>query len=115
MKSTCKDPIRLTVDGLIAEAIELSAALAHKLQSGRDARQLFSELAVVLESLPLAQGEYGWLTCRLSNAAGYALQDERHVAVWEIGQLNRRLRTLHQLCNARDGSSTAQSAPAGTT
>ena len=67
-----------------------------RLLTGRDTRESFTELAVLLESLPLAQGEFAWTICRLANAGRYVAADERQAAAWEIRQLNRRLVMLNQ-------------------
>jgi hypothetical protein len=80
-----------TIEELFAEAIHLSVALAENLHCGRDTRQFFPALSGVLLSLPLAQGEFAWASCRLTNAVEYVSKDERHAAAWEIGQLSRRL------------------------
>jgi hypothetical protein len=86
----------LTIEGLIDEAVHQSATLADNLRCGRDTRKLFPALTIVLRSLPLAQGEFAWAECRLTNAAEYLAQDERHAAAWEIRLLSRRLRALNQ-------------------
>jgi hypothetical protein len=95
MKPCRKLPIRLTIDELFSQAVDASAALAERLQRGRDTRQSCIELAILVESLPLAQAEFAWAICRLGNAAKYVAQDERHAAAWEIRQLSRRLVTLN--------------------
>jgi hypothetical protein len=97
MKLSRKRPATLTIEELFAEAVDKSAALGEHLHRGRDTRQCFTELAVLLESLPLAQDEFAWTICRLTNAAEYVAQDERHAAAWEIRQLHRRLRTVNHL------------------
>jgi hypothetical protein len=97
MKLCRKLPAALTIDELFAQAVDVSAALAEDLHRGRDTRHSFTELAVLLESLPLAQGEFAWTIFRLGNAVEYVAQNERQAAAWEIRQLNRRLVTLNNI------------------
>jgi hypothetical protein len=95
MKSNCKRPSAQAIRTLFADAVHLSAAIGERLHCGRDTRQAFAKLDLVLQCLPLTQAEFGTLNCRLNNAASYVAREERHAAGWEIGQLNRRLQALN--------------------
>ena len=103
MKSSCRRRTTRTVVELMSQAIYRSALIADELYCGCDTRRSFDDLAILLESLPLTQGEYDWLCCRLTNAAQYAAASQRHTATWEILQLNRRLRTLNGGGGLADG------------
>ena len=73
-------------------AVENLVRLIRKLDAGENPSDDFLEVGQLLESLPMASGEFGLAKNRLKNARRYMQSRERGGARWELAALLDSLR-----------------------
>ena len=85
----------VTIDDICRQAVDRIKALRTLLTQDTDSKDtfadVFSELRLILESLPLNTDEFGVAGNRLRNAARYLKSGERGAACYELNLLSRNL------------------------
>ena len=89
---TYTDPRLVSTQEVHQRAIGNLVRLIRKLESGDDPSDDFPEVYQLLESLPMATGEFGLANNRLKNAKRYLQSREPGGARWELAALLDSLR-----------------------
>lgn len=98
MKKT--DPKLVTTQDIHQLAIRNLGGLIRRLESGDDPSDDLPEVRQLLESLPMATGEFGLAANRLKNARRYLQSREPGGARWELAALLDSLRRENDAVSA---------------
>ena len=90
MKNT--DPTLVSTQDIRQLTVVNLVRLIRKLETGDDPSDDLPEVCQLLESLPMATGEFGVAVNRLKNARRYLQSRERGAARWELASLLDSLR-----------------------
>ncbi|MDA1051274.1 MAG: hypothetical protein O3C40_12450 [Planctomycetota bacterium] len=86
------DPKLVSTQDIRQQTVANLVRLIRKLESGGDPSDGLAEVHQLLESLPMATGEFGLAINRLKNARRYLQSCERGAARWELASLLDGLR-----------------------